>query len=496
MWYILDKNKNVVGNINSGTPKGMALLRDSWKGQLTDGYTTLEFDVPTTHEDSKHLVTGAFVVYTDNVEGYELFRVVKATTPSGDDIVKTIMCETAATQDLAASHVDDKSFSGVNLATIVQYLLGFTRWQLGECFYNELVTIEFKDYPTVLEAIRTLVTQIGGEIEFKVIFDRRSLNISQMVVNIYEKRGTDSGVSFEYRRNLRGLRKIEDGNKVVTAMIGIASQQDANGNKIRLSNAQKALPEGFEVVGEKIVDLNALAEYGNNGQNIEEKFIDQNATNSVELLDNTFNALLKVNKPIVSWEAEALFLEQVKGYDHTTSSIGDYVLIKDFTSSPAQFLKCRILNKEKSVTNPLNGSVVFGEYQIIEVLPIEDVERLKQTLSLKEQQWNQAIEDAKNAKDDAAAANKKPVVQVLGVEQFNNGVGSNLYKAAVFIQGQEVDLDGTQYFYLWQMYDNTNIKIEGYERSGKTLTLSATEFNKRTRLECIVKEMPETITEV
>lgn len=497
MWYILDKNKNVVGNIGSVAPKGMKLLRDSWKGQLADGYTTLEFDVPTTHEDSKHLVTGAFVVYSVNPndpDTYELFRVVKATTPSGDDIVKTIMCETAATQDLSAAHVEDKEFSGASLSDVAKYLLSFSQWELGECFYNDLVTIEFKDYPTVLEALRNLIAAKGAEIEFKVVFD--GLEVVKMVVNLYEKRGADNGVFFEYHRNLKGLRKIEDGNKVVTAMIGIASQQDANGNKILLSNAQKQLPEGFEVVNQMVCDINALAEWGNNGIHIQEKFIDQNATNSVELLDNTYAALLKVNKPIVSWEAEPIFLEQLKGYDHLTSQIGDTVGIRDFTSTPAQFLKARILNKEVSVKDPTKGSVTFGEYQVIEVLPIEAVEKARETLALKEQQWNQAIEDAKKAQEDAAAANNKITVKVQGLQQFNNGQGTITYKAAVFQKGQEIDTDGTQFYYLWQMFDNTNVQIEGYERSGKTLVLAATEFNKRVQLQCIAYELPEEITEV
>jgi hypothetical protein len=41
------------------------------------------------------------------------------------------------------------------------------------------------------------------------------------------------------------------------------------------------------------------------------------------------------------------------------------------------------------------------------------------------------------------------------------------------------------------MYDITNMKIEGFERSGKTLTLAATDFNKRVDLDCTVFELEE-----
>jgi phage minor structural protein len=493
MWYILDKNKNVIGNINSGTPKGLKLLRDSWKGQLNDGYTTLDFDVESTHENAKLLQNGAFIVYTDNPDGYELFRIVKPTTPSGEDITKNVVCETAATQDLSGTLVEDKTFEGQALSTVISYLLAPTPWELGECFYNDLVTIEYKDYPTVLEAIRTTIAQFGAEIQFKVIFD--GLRVVKMVVNIYEKVGRgETGISFEYERDLQYLRKIEDGNKIVTAMVGIASQQDANGNPILLSNAQKQLPEGFEVINQKICDLNALEKYGNNGQHIEDKFIDQNATNPVELLDNTFNALLKVNHPIISFEAGVLFLEQIKGYEHKYVQIGDYVLIKDTSSQTHQYISARVLEKERSVIDKTKGGLVLGEYQIIEVLPVEAVERAKETLALKEKQWNQAIEDAKNAQENANQANNKITLEIQGLQQFNNGQGTINYRAAIFQKGQEIDADGTIYYYLWQMYDNTNAQIEGYERSGKELTLSATEFNKRVQLQCIVYELPEGVT--
>jgi phage minor structural protein len=489
IWHVLDKNYNVVGNINSGTPKGCPLLRDNWSGQLTDGYVTLDFDVPSDHPTAKALEEGAFIVYTDKIEGYdyELFRVVKPTIATGLENTLTCVCETAATEDLLGTLVDPWSATGRNFSVVLQYLLQNTGWELGECYYDIVIDYSTSDYPTSLQAIRDLVTAQGGEIEFKIEWD--GLNIIRKVVNVYEKRGNqNTGITFEYEKNLRGLRKIVDRNKIVTAMVAVASKQNSDGTPILIKDAQKALPEGFIKENNRIIDLNALQLYSNNGKNVEDKFIDQNAANAVTLQDNTLAALQKVNKPIESWEADVEYMEGIEGYNHDEAKIGDGILIQDFSRKEPQVVRARILTKNKSIKNQTQGSVSLGEYQYVKLLDREIVEQMKDTLALKEEGWNQAIEDAKNAQEAAEEAKNSVSYKVeLSSSKgnvFRNGVIDTVIRAVIFKGNTDITSSIPSNQIVWKKYNEDGTQDTSWSKSGSSFTFTREDMNKKARITC------------
>ncbi|WWB86916.1 phage tail spike protein [Priestia aryabhattai] len=496
MWYILNKTYDTVGVLDNKIPNGIPILRDSWKGQLEDGYTTLEFDVFASHPKASLLTRGSFIIYTDNPDGYELFRITKPTESHGLDEVKTIYCETAATQDLIGQIIEPKSFVGASLSDIVRFLLSNTGWELGVCYYDEIISIDFDDYPTALEAIRNTIKQFGAEIEFKVEFDGQE--VVRRIVNLYEKRGTKTGVSFEYSRNLEGLRKIEDGNKVVTAMIGIASNEDANGNPILLMNAQKKPPEGFEVIGNMIVDVNALQEYGNNGVNVVDKFIDQTAMNPVELFDNTLEALKKVNHPIVSYEADVLMMEQLEGYEHTKVSIGDTIFVKDVTSQPPTYLEARILNKELSTVQKDKGSIVLGEYVPLTIQPIQAVEKAQRTLQLKEKLWNATIDRSKEAQEGVEEV-KKQVPYKVDFESsngtvFKNGVIDTQITAIVYKGKENITDTLPKTAFIWTKTDKDGFFDVAWNYDhvgvGKTISVSSYDLFEKANFKCEI-DLPD-----
>lgn len=496
MWYILNKTYDAVGVLNNKIPKGCPILRDSWKGQLEDGYTTLEFDVYASHPQASFLSRGAFIIYTDNPDGYELFRITKTTESHGLEEIKTVYCETAATQDLIGQIIEPKSFVGASLSDIVKFLLSNTGWELGVCYYDEIISVDFDDYPTALEAIRNTIKQFGAEIEFKVEFDGQE--VARKVVNLYEKRGTKTGVSFEYARNLEGLRKIEDGNKIVTAMIGIASNEDKNGNPILLMNAQKKPPEGFEVVGNMIVDVNALQEYGNNGANVVDKFIDETATNPVELFDNTIEALKKVNHPVFSYEATVVMMEQIEGYEHTKSSIGDTIYIKDISSEPPTYLEARILNKELSTVQKDKGSIVLGEYVPLTIQPIQAVEKAQRTLQLKEKVWNATIDRAKEAQEGVEEVKKQVPYKVELVSSngttFKNGLIDTEITAIVYKGKENITDTLPKTAFIWTKKDKDGFfdVAWNYEHVGigNKITVSSFDVVQRAVFTCDL-DLPE-----
>lgn len=496
MWHVLTKDYQVVGNINSGTPKGCPLLRDNCNEELTDGYTTLDFDVPSNHPTAKELTKGAFVVYTDETQGYgyELFRVIKTTEATGLENVLTVQCETAATEDLRGTIIDPYAATGRTLAVILQYLLQNTGWELGECYYDELVDYSTNDYPTALEAIRKLIQDYGAEIEFKVEF--KGLKVKRKVVNIYRKRGNqNTGITLEYRRNLKGLKKIITRNSITTSMVAIATQKDANGNDISIMDAEKALPDGYVKTNNRIIDLAATAEHGSNGKAIEDKFTDQVATNPVALQDNTLAALQKANKPQESWEADAEFMEGVEGYSHLTSRIGDRIIIQDFSGDEPKYVSARILKKSKSVKDRTQGELSLGEYEVIKVRDSELVRAARDKLALKEQQWDQATEDAKQAQEQAVRSKEEAIAYANGIQELLtkdiNSIDQQLDNFSDFVKGSFTDslIDKAEArTFSTYIQDLTNTKSALDARYNKIFTHELLPSEEKTTLSTIKNE--------
>ena len=69
-------------------------------------------------------------------------------------------------------------------------------------------------------------------------------------------------------------------------------------------------------------------------------------------------------------------------------------------------------------------------------------------------------------------------VAVLGDSFFRNGQGQNTYTAKVYRNGEEVDANGNQgYTYTWHHYTSSGTKVSGFEKTGKVIAVTSSEFS-------------------
>lgn len=78
-------------------------------------------------------------------------------------------------------------------------------------------------------------------------------------------------------------------------------------------------------------------------------------------------------------------------------------------------------------------------------------------------------------------------IMILGVSTFRNGVGSNSYTAKVYQQGVEIDLQGNEFIYVWEMYDTMGNTITSFSREGKSIIVNADEIDSTVSLNCTVR---------
>jgi hypothetical protein len=80
------------------------------------------------------------------------------------------------------------------------------------------------------------------------------------------------------------------------------------------------------------------------------------------------------------------------------------------------------------------------------------------------------------------------LTKVEGVDIFKNGDGTNTYKATLVQAGTEIDsLGNSGYTYTWYIYNNDGTKTS-FSKTGKTITVSATDITIKGNLVCEVSK--------
>jgi len=81
------------------------------------------------------------------------------------------------------------------------------------------------------------------------------------------------------------------------------------------------------------------------------------------------------------------------------------------------------------------------------------------------------------------------VVTVVGLNTFKNGQGSTTLTAKLYRNGAEIDSSGTGgYTYTWSLYNQDNTKDTTFNKTGKTITVNASEVNVRANIVCEVSK--------
>jgi len=455
LWYILDPFYRAVGFLSNDIPAGLSFLNHKKRETLLNGYSTMTFDIFNKDDRLDLLENEGFILIPGKTRNqHDMYRIKNIQESHGNKDYSTIFCETAATSDLLGSRIRPVKYGIQNLSQIARSLLANTGWELDDYFNDELISIEYNEYPTALDAIQQLAATCSAEIEFKIYFD--GIDVVKKVVNFHEKRGDDNGVSFEYDFNLINVTREIDTSEMVTAIIGIG-KEDKNGTKITMANATATPKEPFKIIGDMVVDEDALDEWFFDDRHREGIFSDSNAISPNELYYNSLAELKKKNKPRITYTVDVLSLEEISGFSHLQVDIGDTVIVKDRTFRKEIFLNARVLEKESSVTDPDKDVVILGEYVLLNVKPITMVQKLQDKINLRQDEWNLAAQKAAEALEAAKDAQKniQYKIQILSTngDIFRNGVVNTTVFAKVYKGNEEITKDLTPSNFIWKKFN-------------------------------------------
>ncbi|WP_017154116.1 phage tail spike protein [Bacillus bingmayongensis] len=309
-------------------------------------------------------------------------------------------------------YIKPQTLQAYTVNQAIDFALGETKWKRGTTEYAGVRTIHIKEFTNSLDLLKEIASTFELEIRYRT--EIQGSFIVGRYVDMVQKVGRDNGKEIVLGKDLQGIRRIENSQKIVTALVGVGPQDSETGEYLTFEK----INNGKLYVG----DNDALQRWSEDGTHLFDIYSpeteDQDMT-AERLLQLTKTELKKRIDTSVLYEVDVVALEQVFGLYHEAVHKGDFVSIKDKGFTPALFLEARLIAADECDKDPSKDKYYFGEFREI-VNTDDELRKLynkilgslsskanKELVDQLEKLANQAQETANNSKqtaDDASSA--------------------------------------------------------------------------------------------
>ena len=347
MLYILDRNEQVVGLLQSNSDRNKNIYYDDVLTEiLSSGADTFTFTSIPDRDTSKKLTVGNYIAFKKGNK-FKLLQIIEVNESKEDVLTKEIYCEGAGLELINTVYSGSKMDS-VNIKRFLINILQDTNWKVGHVSSNltKTLSLDVKE-KEVYSIIQEYLYDFEAEIDFRV--EIKGNRIVGRYIDVYSKRGRNNGRRLEINRDIKGItRKVSLAN-YATKLIG-EGKNGLNFRDISMTGTiEKPLGQNF------VTNDEAYSRINNKGKHITRKFT-YDTEDAYELLRQTHKALKEYSEPKVTYEVDVDIL------DFDDIEIGDYVSISDLSFTPPLLVTARISELETSKTNKYSNKAVLSNF--------------------------------------------------------------------------------------------------------------------------------------
>lgn len=300
----------------------------------------------------------------NNSDDYLMFKLNDETM--GNDRITYTGIDAAYDELKGYSYIKDIRPVNRNALEILQQVLKNTRWEPGFITGTSPISTNFY-YQTCLECIQSIAQQFNLEVTFTYNFDSRHQIITSRKVNLYTQQGRRTGKRFEYGSNLLEVTREEDGQNIVTALVGRGKGEEKTdeetgevtggySRRINFSDVVWSKASGDPVdkpAGQKFVeDPQATKVFGYDDEKPRIGIVVfEDIEDPVELLQATWASLKATDRPKVSFKANVTDVGDLQLGD-TIAIIRHDIGIEYFT---------RVYKVTHDVKNEQNNTIEMGD---------------------------------------------------------------------------------------------------------------------------------------
>ncbi len=441
--YFADRHLNILGSASTRLPKGVTIADDLKTDDVETGVSIFEcdilFDKKTRSNVEAWTEVGNYILRSSEGD-YEVYNIIDAeidrkkgtasvyAEDDGLDLLNEVVGAYEADQFYPISHYVEKYAAGAGWEIGINEVEGLTR------------KLSWDSEQTASARLLSISEQFNNS-EISFSFEIKGLKIVKKRINIYEKRGQDTGVQLRLNKELDNIITTKSIANIATALQCTGGTPDNADEPITLKGY--AYDDGdFYIEGSVLKSRKALEKWSrylwkseNSGQiggHITKQF--SYDTTSQEVL-----CMKAVEKLKAICDMEINFEIDITKYPEAVK-VGDRVNIID--DSGNLYVSSRVLILETSITEQTRRAII-GEHLIRKSGISQRVEELaaefaKQTVSIKRAQAiaNEAktyaesvLSQAETAAKNAADALKVAGEASTGVEMLTGSVNSAIAEA-------------------------------------------------------------------
>ena len=390
--------------------------------------------------DKLHLLEGRNrIVIPARTGGWEEYIIRSTEKLSGDEMHA----------ETDGSYVDDlrkarplspQTLIGATPETAAAHGLASTGWEPGDIEWVGFTrTITIDDYTDPYEFLGKICTTFGLEMRFRL--DIQGNIIKGRYVDLVKSLDTFRGREIVAGKDLLGVRRYEDTENIVTALVCIGPDPGDDKPPIVLT----------------VEDEDALARWGRGGNHLWGIY-----TPETEDANMTEARLRSLGQTELKKRINAAVRYEVDAVAYPDMRLGETVRVKDEGYNPPLYLEARIRETEE---DPKTWDVLtfkVGDF----------IEHKKEDLESQLANLRAVIRDR-------LIKLVTPSIRTSAGNVFKNGIGSTDLTAVLTLNGQDFDADGTSHQYVWAKYDKAGRIISGWSKTGKTITVSASEIDEK-----------------
>ena len=369
--YFADRAMNILGSASTGLPKGLIITNDKKTEEISEGVAifecNLDYNFVNPDEDEEQEVdvkklaaVGNFILKqsADSSE-VEVYTIIDSTI---DPIQRdaSIYAEDAGLDllnEVVGKYAADKAY---NIAYYINKFAYDSGFEIGINEVSNLTRkLSWDGETTATERLLSVATQFeNAEIEFS--FKVENMAVTGKYINVYKKRGNDSGVTLTIGKEVSGFRIKSSIADLSTAYRCSGGTPEGSENPITL-NGYKYDDGDFYVEGSYVKSRKALEKWSRYQIKTEKnkndvghivKSFTYDTTSKSELCNRAVSSLKKICDEAVTYEVELLYLpDGVK--------VGDTVSIVDDDDNI--YLTARLLKLEMSESNDTKEAEL-GDY--------------------------------------------------------------------------------------------------------------------------------------
>ncbi|EJR56826.1 phage minor structural protein, partial [Bacillus cereus VD115] len=257
-----------------------------------------------------------------------------------------------------ATVIKPQTLQATTVNESTDFALQGTEWKRGITEFVGIRTIHIKDFTNPLDLLKQIASTFELEIRFRT--EIMGAFIVGRYVDLIKKVGRDNGKEFLLGKDVQGIRRIENSQDIVTALVGVGPQNSETGEFLTFEE----INNGKLYVGNN----DALQRWSKDGKHLFDIYSPQTEDQDMtkERLKQLTEAELKKRiDSSTSYEVSAVALEKVFGLSHESVRKGDTVRIKDTGFSPPLFLEARLIAADECDTDPSKDKYIFGDYREI-----------------------------------------------------------------------------------------------------------------------------------